>query len=59
MNSAKNIKFIATYLTLTGARDLFAHPGHGMSGNHWHATDVWGFAALGLMVALAIWLTRR
>ena len=59
MKSAKNIKFIATCLTLTGASAVFANPGHGISGTHWHATDAWGFAALGLMLALAIWLTRR
>jgi hypothetical protein len=29
-----------------------------MSGAHWHATDVWGFVALGGVVALGIWLSR-
>jgi hypothetical protein len=28
-----------------------------LTGNHWHATDVWGFAAVGLMLAMAIWLS--
>lgn len=35
-----------------------AHEGHGPSGSHWHATDVWGLVALGGMVAVAIWLSR-
>ena len=34
---------------------LFAHENHGLSGSHWHATDVWGFVALGALLAAAIW----
>lgn len=37
---------------------VLAHEGHGLSGPHWHATDAWGFAVLGGLVALAIWLSR-
>ena len=29
-----------------------------MEGSHWHATDAWGFAAIGVMVVVAVWLTR-
>ena len=29
-----------------------AHAGHGMDFAHWHATDAWGFVALGVAVAL-------
>ncbi len=27
-------------------------------GSHWHATDVWGFGALGLAIVAAIWFMR-
>lgn len=36
-----------------------AHEGHGPEGPHWHATDAWGFVALGLVIATALWLGRR
>lgn len=36
-----------------------AHEGHGPAGAHWHATDVWGFVALGVAVGVAIWFGRR
>ena len=29
-----------------------------MQGVHWHATDAWGFVALGGMVAVVLWLSR-
>ena len=35
-----------------------AHDGHGLAGTHWHATDVWGFAAAAGVIALAVWLSR-
>ena len=45
--------------TLSGAASLAAaHGGHGMEPAHWHATDVWGFVALGLAVALVVWMRR-
>jgi hypothetical protein len=37
----------------------FAHEGHGLSGTHWHATDAWGWLALGVVVAAALWVARR
>lgn len=37
---------------------VLAHEGHGLSGPHWHATDAWGFAVLGGLVGIAIWLSR-
>ncbi len=52
------IKTIAVSAMLVWANTAFSHSGHGLEGSHWHATDAWGFAALGVMVALAIWLTR-
>ena len=36
-----------------------AHDGHGASGTHWHATDAWGFIALALALAAAVWFSRR
>jgi hypothetical protein len=47
----------ATLATL--AASVHAHPGHGIATDtHWHASDVWGFVALGALVLLAIWLSR-
>lgn len=37
----------------------FAHDGHGLSGSHWHATDVWGLIALAAVLAAAVWFQRR
>jgi len=51
------LKNIASTLASTGAASVLAHDGHGLSGTHWHASDVWGFVVVGL-VALGIWLTR-
>jgi hypothetical protein len=46
-------------LSLLGASSLaFAHDDHGLQGSHWHATDVWGFVALGAAIAVALWLSR-
>ena len=37
-----------------------AHEGHGSTGAHWHATDVWGFVAVvGLLAAAAFWGGRK
>jgi len=50
--------FIANFAVSTAVSPVFAHEGHGLGGSHWHATDVWGFAAFGAAVALALWLSR-
>jgi hypothetical protein len=50
---------IAIFSLLTGAGSAFAHEGHGLEGSHWHPTDVWGFIAMGALVALALWLSKR
>ncbi|MGB4117359.1 MAG: hypothetical protein WBK51_12525 [Polaromonas sp.] len=52
-------KFIAACTCGMGATVVFAHDGHGLSGTHWHATDVWGFVAVAAMLAVAIWLSRK
>jgi len=53
------IKFIAATAAMAGASATFAHEGHGLQGSHWHATDLWGFVAIGLVLALAIWQGRK
>jgi hypothetical protein len=52
-------KFIALCAVLLPATSVFSHENHGFTGSHWHASDVAGFAALGVLVALAIWLSRK
>ena len=44
---------------LAAANDSLAHPGHGLTGAHWHATDAWGFAVVAALAAFAVWLSRR
>ncbi len=51
-------KLIAAPAIFYWSTAVFAHENHGMTGAHWHATDVAGLVALGLMVAAAIWLSR-
>ena len=53
------IKIVAAYVIATAATSSFAHEGHALTGAHWHPTDVWGFVALGGMLAVAIWLYNR
>lgn len=36
-----------------------AHEGHGLSGPHWHATDVLGFVVAAVIVGVAIWTLRK
>jgi hypothetical protein len=43
---------------LVGASTLArAHDGHGFDGSHWHASDAFGLALVGAVVAL--WLLSR
>ena len=53
------IVLLAAYAMSTGASTVFAHDGHGLTGSHWHSTDVMGFVAVGCLTAFAIWLSRR
>ena len=49
-------------LALAGASFSFpalAHDGHGPLGSHWHATDALGFVAVGVLIALAVWLSKK
>jgi hypothetical protein len=52
------IKLIPACGLLVQANDLFAHDGHGLTGAHWHATDVLGFIAVGALIGVAIWFSR-
>lgn len=37
-----------------------AHEGHHLPGaHHWHATDVFGYIALAVVIGLAWWLSGR
>ncbi|WP_332777359.1 hypothetical protein [Polaromonas sp.] len=58
MNIQNALKKVAAFAITTGAGASFAHEGHAMAGTHWHATDAWGFAALGGMIVVAIWLSN-
>jgi hypothetical protein len=50
------ILLLSTAAAIAGV--AHAHPGHGPAAEHWHATDAWGFVALGVAVALMLWLRR-
>ena len=41
------------------ALPTLAHDGHGWVGGHWHASDAFGFVALAVAVAVALWLSRQ
>ncbi len=58
MKLSNATKLIAASALLMGATCTFAHEGHGLAGPHWHATDAWGFVAVGVLLAIAIWLSR-
>jgi len=58
MNNLNN-KLIAACAGLIGTTAVFAHEGHGLQGVHWHATDTLGFVVVAVMVAVAIWLSRK
>jgi hypothetical protein len=55
-NTTKLIALSAVFLPATNA---FCHENHGFIGSHWHTSDVAGFAALGVLVALAVWLSKK
>ena len=49
----------ASLLMLIVPLAALAHDGHGAGASHWHATDAWGFVALAIALAAAVWFTRR
>lgn len=56
MNTTQLIALCAGFMPTINA---FAHEGHGFTGSHWHVSDVAGLAALGVLIALAIWLSKK
>jgi len=53
------MKHITPFFLALASAAASAHEGHGLQGSHAHATDAWGFAVLGLIVAAAVWFGRR
>jgi hypothetical protein len=51
-------QFSAATTLLAASAGAWAHGGHGMSGSHWHATDVAGFALVAVLAGLAIFFSR-
>jgi hypothetical protein len=58
VNSRLLRRVAALAATAFSAPLALAHEGHGLHGPHWHATDAWGFVAVGALVMLAVWLSR-
>ena len=54
--SLKLLSFVFAWLACAQA---LAHEGHGLAGSHWHVADAWGFAALGLGLAAAVWISKE
>lgn len=52
------LKLVVTLGSAAPVSAVFAHDGHGQVNAHWHATDAWGFVALGVMLVVAVWLSR-
>jgi len=52
-------KSIAISALMTSVNAVFAHEGHGLHGSHWHATDLWGYVAVGVLIAAIIWQARK
>ena len=52
------MKALLCAAALTACAFAQAHTGHGMAGQHWHATDAWGFALLGAVVVATLWFNR-
>jgi hypothetical protein len=51
-------RLLAAAIFSSAAPLVAAHDGHGIDFAHWHATDVWGFMALGVVAALVVWMRR-
>ncbi|HEX5698236.1 MAG TPA: hypothetical protein VFX90_06270 [Rhodoferax sp.] len=54
----KKLQLLAAITLMSSSSLALAHDNHGLLGSHWHATDVWGFVALGGAIAVALWLSR-
>ena len=51
----KLLSFVFAWLACAPA---LAHEGHGLAGSHWHVADAWGFVALAVCLAAAIWFSK-
>ena len=58
MKTSITIKTIALSALFISLNTAFGHNWHAMQDAHWHATDAWGFAILGIAVATALWMSR-
>ncbi|AEG94396.1 hypothetical protein [Ramlibacter tataouinensis] len=58
MTRSITLKAAAAGAWLAHAGAAFAHEGHGLAGDHWHATDSFGLLLVGALAALAVWLSR-
>jgi len=53
------MKTLIGFVAAWAAPLALAHDGHGLALPHWHATDTLGFVVLGVIVAAALWVSRR
>jgi len=52
-------RLVAVLAGAAGSSLALAHPGHGLEGAHWHATDAAVYLALAAAVGAAVWLGRK
>jgi hypothetical protein len=52
------LKLLSFVLAWLACAPALAHEGHGLAGSHWHVTDAWGFAALGLGLVALVWFSK-
>ena len=53
------LQLLPLSIAALASASVHAHDGHGLFGPHWHATDTLGFLGLAVLVAAAIWLSRK
>ena len=58
MKTLTALQSLTAFALASASSAVFSHDQHGLLGSHWHATDVWGFVALGGAIAVALWLSR-
>ena len=56
--SQQILKLLSLVFAFLACAPALAHEGHGLGGSHWHVTDAWGFVALGLGLAAAVWFSK-
>jgi hypothetical protein len=50
---------LTTLVLVSSCKIAAAHGGHGLSGAHWHASDLFGPALLLALAGAALWWNRR